>query len=132
MLCRGLSSNALSGPIPGTWGTSGGFQNLYSLYLMYNKLSGFVPGSLTLLPRLRQLCAYPLSSTGMLCQQPLFIWRAPSWRLLWYGSSLASRLHTLHSLLTSLSLAVYPTNSAGSFAAVPALTKKVWTRPVSA
>ena len=56
---RGLSSNALSGSIPATWGTSGGLQSLVTLYLMYNKLSGFVPGSLTLLPRLSQLCAPP-------------------------------------------------------------------------
>ena len=56
-MCRGLSSNALSGDIPATWGTSGGLQSLVSLYLMYNKLSGFVPGSLTLLPHLSQLCA---------------------------------------------------------------------------
>ena len=53
---RGLSSNALSGTIPSTWGTGGGLQSLITLYLMYNKLSGFVPGSLTLLPRLNQLC----------------------------------------------------------------------------
>ncbi len=66
---RGLSSNALSGTIPSTWGTSGGFQNLYSLYLMYNKLSGFVPGSLTLLPRLHQLCALfnPLGILNGVC-----------------------------------------------------------------
>lgn len=37
-ICRGVSSNALVGALPASWGTNGGFTQLDSLYLMYNKV----------------------------------------------------------------------------------------------
>lgn len=53
--CRGLSSNQLTGSLPGGWGGGGSLPELQQLFLSYNKLSGTVPSSLRNLESLQDL-----------------------------------------------------------------------------
>jgi Leucine rich repeat len=55
MTRRGLSSNELTGSLPGNWGSDGSLPALQQLFLSYNKLSGTVPGSLSNLSSLQDL-----------------------------------------------------------------------------
>ena len=52
---RGLSSNQLTGSLPGGWGGGGSLPELQQLFLSYNKLSGTVPSSLRNLESLQDL-----------------------------------------------------------------------------
>ena len=53
--CRGLSSNQLTGSLPGGWGGGGSLPELQQLFLSYNQLSGTVPSSLRNLESLQDL-----------------------------------------------------------------------------
>lgn len=55
VLCRGLSSNELTGTLPSNWGSNGSFPALQQLFLSYNKLSGTVPESWASLKTLQDL-----------------------------------------------------------------------------
>jgi hypothetical protein len=52
---RGLSSNQLTGSLPGGWGGGGSLPQLQQLFLSYNRLSGTVPSSLRNLGSLQDL-----------------------------------------------------------------------------